>query len=157
MTSSAVRAPPSFAPRRTRRSRTPTPNDGLGPSAANSVTGPSSGTTDNSHSSSTNTSSTTTRTDHIAAFGNAHRTRPKLSRIGLADRSDDTPPATDSSTNTAKQPEPSTTANPKRTTPTFGAPTPPPRDSTHAANTLQPAPDEYSAPTRCFGARRRLA
>ena len=39
------------------------------------------------------------------------RTMPKSSSIGSADRSDDTPPATDSSTSTGAQPKPSTTAN----------------------------------------------
>ena len=37
---------------------------------------------------------------------NAHPTTLKSSRIGPANRSDDTPPAADSSTSTAKQPEP---------------------------------------------------
>jgi hypothetical protein len=51
------------------------------------------------------TSSITTRIARIAHSVNARRTMPRLSSIGPADRSDDTPPATDSSTSTAKQPE----------------------------------------------------
>ena len=92
--------------RRTRRSRTPTRNVGSGPSAANFATGPSSGTTANSNNSYASTSSTTTPTDRIAALDNAHRTRRTSSSIGPAGRSDNTKPAADSSTNTAKQPEP---------------------------------------------------
>jgi hypothetical protein len=81
-------------------------NDGLAPCAASSATARSSGTTDNSNGCYASTSSTTTRTDRIAVLNNAHRTMRKLSSIGPADRSDDTPPAADSSTSTAKQPEP---------------------------------------------------
>src|SRR5204863_7828030 len=55
---------------------------------------------------SANMSSTTTRIDPTAPSVNAHRTMPKLSSISPADRSDDTQPAADSSTSTAKQPEP---------------------------------------------------
>jgi hypothetical protein len=105
MTSSAATARQSFVSRRMRRSRTPTRNVGSAPYAANSATTPSSGTTDNSNISSTNTSSTTTCTYPTAASANALRPTRKSSRIGLVDRSDDTPPAADSSTSTAKQPE----------------------------------------------------
>jgi hypothetical protein len=80
----------------THRSRTRTRNAGSAPHAANCATAPSSGTTNICNISSTSTSSTTTRTGPTAASGNAHRTTPRSSRFGLADRSDDTPPAADS-------------------------------------------------------------
>src|SRR5258708_2834443 len=112
MRSSAATAQPSSAPRPTRRSRTPTQNDGLAPPAANCATAPSSGTTDNSSGSYASTSSITTRTDHTAGSGNAHQTTTKSSRIGPASRSDNTPPAADSSTSTDTQPELPTSANP---------------------------------------------
>jgi len=135
-TSFTATAPGSSAPRRTRRSRTPTPNDRSGPSAANSATGPSSGTSASSNSSSTTTSSITTRIDRTAASVNARPTIAKLSRIGPASRSDDTPPATDSSTSTAKQPEHSDNGQPHTGYPNFSEPTPPTRLTTHAANAL---------------------
>ncbi len=116
--------PPSSARRRARRSRTPTRNDGSAPHAANSATGPSSGTADTSNSSSASTSSTTTHTDRTAASANAHPTGAKSSRTGPANRSDHTPPAADSSTNTAKQPELPTTANTTPAPPDFDAPAP---------------------------------
>src|SRR2546427_321468 len=124
MRSSAATAPPSSAPRPTRRSRTPTQNDGLAPSAANCATGPSSGTAHNSSGSYASTSSITTRTDRTGGSDNAHRTILKSSRIGPASRSDNTPPAADSSTSTATQPELPTTANPTRATSASTRPSP---------------------------------
>ena len=93
-------------------SRTPMRNAGSAPCAASSSTAPSSGTADNSNSCYATTSSTTTPTGRTAASANAHPTIAASSSIGPASRSDDTSPATDSSTSTAKQPEPlSTTAS----------------------------------------------
>ena len=56
-------------PTATRRSRTPTRNDGSAPCAANSSTAPSSGTAATSNSSCATTSSTTTPTGPTAALG----------------------------------------------------------------------------------------
>jgi hypothetical protein len=53
-----------------------------------------------------------------------HPTITKLSSIGPASRSDDTPPATDSSTSIAKQPEPDN-GQPHTSYPNVGAATPP--------------------------------
>ncbi len=118
----------SFVHRRIRGSRTRMPNGGSAPYGASSSTGRSSGTTDNSNNSSTSTSSITTRTGHTAVSANAHQTTRKLSTIGPANRSDDTPPAPGSLTSTAKQPEPRPgQAHAKRVN--FDAPTPPPHAS----------------------------
>jgi putative transposase len=136
-----IRTPP-YTP-----SRTPTPNDGSEPYGANCATGPSSGTTDTSNNCFVSTSSITTRIDRTAASGNAHPTITKWSSIGPASRSNDTPPAPDSSTSTAKRPEPPTTANPTWATSTFDAATPPPRASQQATNGVHRASDEYSART----------
>ena len=96
----------SSALRPTPRSRMRTRNAGSEPCAASSSTAPSSGIAGSSNGSCASTSSTTTRTDPAAASANAHPTTPKSSSIGPADRSDTTPPVPDSSTSTAKQPEP---------------------------------------------------
>jgi hypothetical protein len=95
-----IRTPPST------QSRTHTRNGRSQRSAANSSTPPSPRTAPTSSGSYASTSSTTTRTDPTALSINTLPTIVKSSNIGPADRSDDTPPATDSSTSTAKQPEP---------------------------------------------------
>ena len=58
------------------------------------------------NSSCATTSSTTTPTDPTDRSANAHPTLATSSPIGQASQSDDTPPATDSSTSTATHPEP---------------------------------------------------
>ena len=96
--------------------------------------------------SSTSTSSITTRAGRTGRSANAHPTMRKWSSIGPADRSDDTPPAADSSTSTAKQPEP-----PQRPTRhgdvNFDAPTPPPHASKRNPDVRYRAPNEFLAPT----------
>jgi hypothetical protein len=123
-------APRSSALRLTRRSRTRTQNDGSERYAASSWTAPSSGTARTSSCSYASTSSTTTPTDPTAASDNAHPTIAKSLSIGPANRSDDTPPATDSSTSTAKQPEPSPQRPANRERINFGAPNPGQRPTT---------------------------
>jgi hypothetical protein len=95
----------SSAPRPTRRSRTLTRSAESAPCVASSSTTLSSGTARTSSSSSANTSRTTTRTDPTAVSINAHPTIGESLSIGPSNRSDDTPPATDSSTSTTKQPD----------------------------------------------------
>ena len=98
-----------------------------------------------------NTSSTTTPTDPTAASANAHPAIAASSSIGPADRSHDTPPATDSSTSTAKHPEPPQqpptileAANFDAAAPPPHAPTPTPRRFTEhpqrVSGTVGPRP-----------------
>ena len=72
----------------------------------------------NSDGYSRNTSSTTTPVGPIAESANEHPTTPaKLSRSGQIVGSSEPSPATDSSTNTSQQPEPTATATPASTRP----------------------------------------
>jgi hypothetical protein len=61
---------------------------------------------------------------------------PKLSSISPADRSDDTPPAADSSTSTAKQHEPPHKRPNDNELVSFDAPTSPPHDPTATSTTF---------------------
>ena len=115
-------------------SRTHTRNVGSAPSAANSVTVRSYGTTNISNGCSTSTSSTTTPTGHTGRSVNAHPTTTTPSRTGPARRSDDTEPAADSSTSTTKQPEPPPQRPTHPVDASFDAPNPP----THARHQRRP-------------------
>jgi hypothetical protein len=119
---------------------------------ASSATEPSSGTTDTSNNCCATTSSTTTPTAPIARSANAHRTPARSSSTGPADRCDDTPPATDSSTSTTR-PEPTEhrPTNTVTSTSTRRLPRYRPSEASAApiANTIA-----FPAPTRC-GTRRR--
>jgi putative transposase len=87
-------------------SRTLTRNAGSAACAASSSTAPSSGITPTSNGFYATTSSTTTCTGRTGRSANARPNAPKSSSTGPAIRSNDTPPAADASTSTAKQPEP---------------------------------------------------
>jgi putative transposase len=80
-------------------------NAGSARCAASSSTAPSSGTAANSSGSYATTSSTTTHTVPTGRSNSAHPRTRWSSSIDSANRSDDTPAATGSSTSTAKQPE----------------------------------------------------
>jgi hypothetical protein len=142
-----VTARRSSALRPARRSRTPTRNGGSERSAASSWTAPSSGTTPTSSGSSAGTSSTTTRTDPTALSVNAHPTVAKASNIGPASRSDDTPPAADSSTSTAKQPEPPPQQPTDHQHVTFDAPAPHHTRKLRRVERSLNNPNEFPAPT----------
>ena len=114
----------------TRRSRTPTQNAGSAACAASSSTARSSGTADSSNGSYANTSTTTTPTGPTAASANAHPTTREVVSTVPASRSDDTPPAADSSTSTAKQPEPPRQRPTHRQHASFDAPRSPSRTTT---------------------------
>jgi hypothetical protein len=131
----------------THRSRTRTRNGGPAPSAANCATAPSSGTAETSNGSSPNTSSTTTRTAPTAASANAHQTMPKSSRIGPASRANDTPPAADSSTSTAKQPERLRQRPTHHLYVSFDAPAPPPTRRHQRRRRSPNTPNAFPAPT----------
>lgn len=96
-----------FGFRPVRLRRTHTRNAGSAPCATNSWTRQSSGTNANSDHFSKSTSSITTHIDPTEESNNGHPMTPATSsRSAQANRSNDTPPVTGSSTNTAPQPEP---------------------------------------------------
>jgi transposase InsO family protein len=109
---------------------------------------PSSGTTPSSNGSSTSTSRTTTPADPTAVSVNALLTIATSSNIGPADRSDDTPAATDSSTSTAKQPDPPHNGQPNHQHINFDAPTPPSNTQNEQPTLLIACPNAFPAPTR---------
>ena len=111
-------SPPSGS-RRDRHKLTRTPNDGFGHCATNSWTGRSSGTNTSSNNCFANTSSTTTRKGHTEESANERLAAAETShRSDQTTRSNDTPPAPDSSTNTDRQPDPTATqARPTSTRP----------------------------------------
>ncbi len=123
--------------------QTHTPNDGCARCATNFLTARSSGTKPNSDACSRNTSSTTTPNGHIEESANEHPTTPATShRSGKATQSNDTPHATDSSTNTSQQPDPSSKA-----TPYSNAPRKPQQRRATPQRPAEITPDEFTAPS----------
>ncbi len=128
--------------------QTRTPNDGCALSVTNSSIAPSSGTNTSSDSCSRNTSSTTTAIARTEGSTNGRPMPPKTSlRSAQANRSNVTPPAPDSSTNTEPPPkplpgQPTPPQAPASTRPTTRAASP------NQAQTADESPDDFSqAPT----------
>src|SRR5439155_16875100 len=90
----------------------------------------------------------TTRTGPTAASANAHPTTPKSPRTGPADRSDDTPIALDSSTSTAKQPEPPRQRSTHRQRRASTRARAPAHTPTRTPTALTAHPHAFPAPTR---------